>query len=160
MNENDYIMERGDFVLKKIIPVAMFCTLYTAAFISLILPIGAIDENQPFRNHLFLLIWAVVAMAFAVFRSRQEARRSRKIVGDAIVAGVVVYSGLALLLIVLGGYYRETLELPGGLLRVSQWKVLVFMVESALLTLGSVVVIWRTNCWSWDESRPERNSEG
>ena len=148
--------------MKKILPFVVVGTLYMAAFVSLTLPIRAIEESQPFQNHLFLLIWAVAAMALAVFKSRQETKNrretnhSQKIVGDAIVAGVVVYSGLALFLVVFGDLYREILETT---FRVSNWNLIVFALESLLLALGSIVVIGRTNGWSEDESRSEGDAE-
>ena len=146
--------------MKKILPFVVVGALYMAAFVSLTLPIRAIEENLPFQNHLFLLIWAVAAMALAVFKSRQEMKNrretnhSQKIVGDAIVAGVVVYSGLALFLVLLGDLYRETLVTTP-----SDWKLFAFVLEGILLALGSSVVIWRTNGWSWGESHSEGDVE-
>ena len=134
---------------KKIIRYFLFWFCYMAAAISLILPIDAIDRNQPFFNHPFLLGWATIAMVVSGFISSRTMKRLSKIFGDAIVAGVVVFSGLALFLVVLGDFYRETLE--ASPFRVSDWKVLVFLLESGLLAAGSMIVIWRTNDWSTDE---------
>ena len=80
-------------IRKNIIPFALWYALYMAAVISLVLPMGAIEEGIPFRNHIFLLIWAIVAMASAGQISWQKKRDKGEIVSDAIVAGVVVYSG-------------------------------------------------------------------
>lgn len=132
---------------------------YSIPIISLSLPATALEEGKPILNHVFLLIWAVVAMVAAGFRSGRETKDSGKIVGDAIVAGVVVYSGLALFLVVFGDYYREILELRGSLLRVSEWKVFVFVLEGFLVASGSIVVIWRTNGWSRGESHSEGDAE-
>ena len=132
---------------RKIIFYSVLCLGYLAATISLILPIDAIGKNEPFFNHFFLLVWAVIAMFVTGFWSNSrmkggKTKRPRKILADAIIAGVVVYSGLALFLIVLGDLYRETLS--ASPFRVSDWKVLVFVLESSLLFAGSVVVIRRT----------------
>ena len=129
---------------------------YSIPIISLYLPLTALEEGKPILNHVFLLMWAVVAMIAAGFRSGREAKDSRKILGDAIVAGVVVYSGLALFLVVFGGYHRETLETH---FRISQWKMFVFVLEGFLLAWGSSVVIWRTNGWSRGESGSEGDAE-
>ena len=143
-------------LLRKIGVGLVIYTGYSIPIISLSLPLAALEEGKLILNHVFLLMWAVVAMVAAGLRSGRETKDSRKIFGDAIVAGVVVYSGLALFLMVLGDYYRETLETH---FRVSQWKMFVFVLEGFLLALGSIVVIWRTNGWSWGESRSEGDAE-
>ena len=145
-------------LLRKVGIGLVIYVVYSIPIISLYLPFTALEEGKSILNHVFLLMWAVVAMVAAVFRSRQETKCSRKILGDAIVAGVVVYSGLALFLVVFGDYYRELLELRGSLLRISQWKVFVFVLEGFVLASGSIVVIWRTNGWSMDETDASNDS--
>ena len=127
------------------------------AVISLAFPMGAIEKGLPFLNHIFLLIWAIVAMVVARQISWQKKSDKGEIAGDVIVAGVVVYSGLALFLIVLGDYYREIIEARS--IRVSGWKVFVYAAEILLLASGSKIVIWRTNGWSASESRDEQTAE-
>ena len=144
-------------IRKKITPFVVWYAFYMVAVISLVLPTEAIEKGIPFLNHIFLLIWAIAAMVVAGWISWQKKSDEGEILPDAIMASVVVYSGLALFLIVLGDYYREIIEAIST--RVSGWKVFVYAAEILLLASGSKIVIWRTNGWSTDESRDEQTAE-
>ena len=114
----------------------LYWLLFSTALATLQLPITANEQDEPFLHHVFLLGWSLLAIIVVGARVWCKTRSFPKSGRDGIVAGVIIYSGLALLSMVVIDF--ALIDWP------SDFEVIVFLLESILLSLGTWILIGET----------------
>ena len=93
-------------------------------------------QDQPRLNHIPLLIWSLATVVVVGFRSHRITRSLERSVLDGIVAGAIMYGGIALVSVALQDMTRDFEAFRESIF----WRV-ALMLEVALVYAGTMILI-------------------
>lgn len=119
----------------------LYWIFYAGAFVTLQMPITANQQDSPLIYHSFLVGWAVAVIIFVTYKVGRKTKSFSKGLVDGIIAGALVYAGLALLSAVVVDFALKV-EISGI------FSQIIFIAEVTLLFLGTVFFIRKeTDLW-------------
>ena len=112
------------------------------------------ETNRPILGHITLLVWSVCAAMFVGVRSYWKRRHFRCSFIDGVVAGVIMYAGIALLSEVLKDMAREV-----EMIMTSVFWQLAMICEISLVFAGTWILITRETSGDRCKTCRERNRQ-
>ena len=106
---------------------------------SFVFPILADEAGQPRLNHIPLVIWSLVTAIAVGVRSYRVSKSLEVSVTDGIVAGAIMYGGIALVSTVVKDMAQDVMAIRSDVF----WSVIIAF-EIALVSAGTMILIRRS----------------
>ena len=126
--------------MKKVVKYLGLYLLFAIAIATLELPLIAKSESQPLWNHVFLTGWGALSLGAVAVRVWRKTKSLSKGLEDGMIAGAIIYAGLAL-------FSTALVDFSAVGNYPSNYLIILFLLESILLFAGTMILIRKSTDW-------------